>query len=287
MVQRKKSFHDIDTKDKIIYFRPLEPDGTMLFEGIVISRVPYKERDLIAKLLLRNGLLGSFYIYGGQGGGKHHKPSVFEPGSMMKIHIRETKTRNMEGAELLIAQEYTRLWEPSNVRYNIQAFYLICLYFELVMKIAPSHQGEDPSGSQETEGIFSVVSNALFHLEASLVKNNFEAQQQLMLFMVKLLFHMGIMPDTDHCGYCQSNLLESAGASFVPADGHFSCSNCFTGENEKGFLLRVKKGYQTLFQDYHELTGASFQEGDRLIQYFCHQFHLKPMDLKSYKLLFK
>lgn len=259
----------------------------MLFEGIVINRVPYKERDLIVKLLLRNGLLGSFYIYGGQGGGKHHKPSVFEPGSMMKIKIRETKTRSSEGTELLIAQEFTRTWEPAHVRYNIQAFYLVCLYFELVMKIAPTHQGESPAGTQDTEGIFSVVSNALFYLEAALAKGDFEAEQQLMLFMVKLLFHMGIMPDTDHCGYCQANLLDSTGASFVPAEGHFSCNSCMTGENDKGFLLRVKKSFQTRYQEYSELKGSNFQEPDRLIQYFCHQFHLKPMDLKSYKLLFR
>lgn len=259
----------------------------MLFEGIVINRVPYKERDLIVKLLLRNGLLGSFYIYGGQGGGKHHKPSVFEPGSMMRLQIRETKTRSMEGAELLIAQEYSRVWEPAQIRHNIQAFYLICLYFELVMKIAPTQQGEEQVEGHDTEGIFSVVSNALFYLEASLTKKNFEAPQQLMLFMVKLLHHMGIMPDTDHCGYCQKNLLEAPGASFVPANGHFACDQCATVENDRGFLLRVKKGFQTRFQDYHELTGTNFQEPDRLIQYFCHQFHLKPLDLKSYKLLFR
>ncbi len=260
----------------------------MLFEGIVIHRVPYKERDLIVKLLLRNGLLGSFYIYGGQGGGKHHKPTVFEPGSMMKIHVRETKTRSLEGAELMVAQEYTRVWEPAHVRYNIQAFYLICLYFELVLKIAPvQHAGEDQLSGGETEGIFSVVSNALFHLEGSLSKNDFDAPQQLMLFMVKLLFHMGIMPDTDHCGYCRSNLLEATSSTFLPAEGQFACGNCTTGENEKGFLLRVKKGFQTRFQDYAEVMGTNFHEADRLIQYFCHQFHLKPMDLRSYKLLFK
>lgn len=259
----------------------------MLFEGIVIHRVPYKERDLIVKLLLRNGLLGSFYVYGGQGGGKHHKPSVFEPGSMMRIQIRETKTRNMEGAELLVAQEFSRLWEPAKIRHNIQAFYLICLYFELVMKIAPSHQGEELSGNHDTEGIFSVVSNALFYLEASLAKSDFEAQQQLTLFMVKLLFHMGIMPDTDHCGYCQANLLETFGASFVPAEGCFACENCVPAENERGFLLRVKMGYQTRFQDYAQLAGTNFHEPDRLIQYFCHQFHLKPMDLRTYRLLFR
>lgn len=259
----------------------------MLFEGIVINRVPYKERDLIVKLLLRNGLLGSFYIYGGQGGGKHHKPSVFEPGSMMRIQIRETKTRSMEGAELLVAQEYSRLWEPASIRHNIQAFYLICLYFELVMKIAPTNQGETTAVQMDTEGIFSVVSNALFHLEASLTKNHFDASQQLMLFMVKLLFHMGIMPDTDHCGYCQTNLLEAEGASFLPAEGQFACDKCASGENEKQFLLRIKKGYQTKFQDYQELIGTNFHESDRLIQYFCHQFHLKAMDLRSYKLLFR
>jgi DNA repair protein RecO len=259
----------------------------MLFEGIVINRVPYKERDLIVKLLLRNGLLGSFYIYGGQGGGKHHKPSQFGPGSMMRVQIRETKTRNMEGAELLVAQEYTRLWEPTHIRHNIQAFYLICLYFELVMKIAPTHQGESESGNSETEGIFSVVSNAVFHLESSLEKNQFEAPQQLMLFMVKLLYHMGIMPDTDHCGYCQTNLLEATGAMFLPAEGQFACGNCVSGDNEKNFLLRIKKGYQTRFQDYKELAGTNFHESDRLIQYFCHQFHLKAMDLRSYQLLFR
>lgn len=259
----------------------------MLFEGIVINRVPYKERDLIVKLLLRNGLLGSFYVYGGKGGGKHHKPSLFEPGSMMRLQIRETKTRNMEGAELLVVQEYTRTWEPSLVRHNIQAFYLICLYFEMVLKIAPTHQGEKPSEGHDTDGIFSVLSNALFYLEASLGQKNFEAQQQLMLFMVKLLHHLGIMPDTDRCGFCQADLLETPGAHFIPASGFFSCEKCASGESERGFLLRVKKGFQTRFQDYHELLGTNFQEPDRLIQYFCHQFHLKPMDLRSYRLLFQ
>lgn len=259
----------------------------MLFEGLVISRVPYKERDLIVKLLLRNGLLGSFYVYGGQGGGKHHKPSILEPGSLMRIKIRETKTRSSEGNELLVAQEYSRLWEPAKVRHNIQAYYLVCLYFELVLKIAPTHQGEGEAGDHGTEGIFSVVSNALFHLNRSLEEDSFEASQQLMLFLVKLLFYMGIMPETDRCGFCQANLLESSGAFFLPASGYFSCEKCHPGENERGFLLRVKKGYQTKFQDFQELTGTNFPEADRLIQYFCHQFHLKPLELKTYRLLFQ
>lgn len=105
--------------------------------------------------------------------------------------------------------------------------------------------------------------------------------------MVKLLFHLGIMPDTDHCGYCGKDLLSEGGSTFLIAQGHFSCLACVTAENERGLLLRIKKGYQTKYQDYESLTGATFQEADKLIQYFCHHFQLKTVDLRSYSLLFK
>lgn len=260
----------------------------MFFEGIVVHKVPYKERDLIVKLLLRNGLTGSFYIYGGQGGGKHHKPNLFEPGCMMKIHVKEQKSKALEGNDILIAQEYQRIWDPKHIRHNIQAFYLMCLYFEIITKLAQPHNAQDREMDHaETEGIFSVLSNALFYLDESLNRGDFITEQHAMLFMVKLLFHMGIMPDTEHCGYCTGLLMDSPSVSFVATDGHFACGQCVSTENEKGFLLRVKKGFQTRFQDYAELTEARFPEFDKLIQFFCQQFHLKPIELKSYSLLFK
>ncbi len=260
----------------------------MLFEGIVVAKVPYKERDLIVKLLLRNGLVGSFYVYGGQGGGKHHKPTLFEPGCMMKIMIKEQKTKSSEGNELMVAAEYQRLWDPKFIRHDIQAFYLMCLYFEVLMKLAqPYHPGASDFEHAETEGIFSVISNALFYLDDSLGKKAFIAHQQLHLFMVKLLFYMGIMPDTDHCGFCSTELVNVQSLSFVAANGNFACHACVPADDEKGFLMRIKKGYQTKFQQYTELTGTSFPESDKLIQYFCQQFGLKPLELRSYSLLFK
>ncbi len=133
----------------------------MVFEGIVIHKVPYKERDLIVKLMLRNGTLGSFYIYGGQGGGKHHKPTIFELGSMVKIFIREQKSSRVEGQELMIAGESQRLREPTHVRHNIQAYYLICLYFEIIQKFSIQFQlGTSENENNEHEGIFSVLRNA-------------------------------------------------------------------------------------------------------------------------------
>jgi recombinational DNA repair protein (RecF pathway) len=260
----------------------------MVFEGLVIHRIPYKERDLIVKLILRNGMLGSFYVYGGQGGGKHHKPSSFELGCMIKLMIKEKRGHRVDGSELMIVAEHQRIWEPQGVRHNIQAFYLICLYFEILQKFSVSFQlGTSEYESADNEGVFSVVSNALFYISQALEKNDFQAEQHLSLFMIKLLYHLGIMPETDSCSYCQANLLETTSVVFLPANGQFACSSCSSGINEKGFLLRVKKGYQTRYQDYQELTGSKFSECDKLIQYFCHHFHLRPLELKSYGLLFR
>jgi len=259
----------------------------MVFEGIVVHKVPYKDRDLIVKLLLRNGMVGSFYIYGGQGGGKHHKPTIFEIGSMMKVLTKEQKNK-AESSDIMISAEHQRLWEPQSLRHDIKAYYLVCLYFELIQKFSISFkQGTSDYDNHDHEGIFSVVSNALFHIEDALTKKQFEAQQHLTLFMVKLLFHLGIMPDTDNCSYCQSELMEMGSVVFIAANGQFACQQCSTGENEKGFLLRIKKGYQTKYQDYHSFLGTNFSECDKLIQYFCHQYHLRPVELKTYGLLFK
>lgn len=248
----------------------------MLFEGLTIQKIPYKERDLIVKLVLRNGTMASFYIYGGQGGGKHHKPAAFELGCMMKILVKE-KSQKVEGSELMIAAEHQKLWEPIHLRHDVRAFYLACLYFEITQKVSIG----------ENEGLFSVLSNALFYLDDSLAKKNFLPEQHLGLFMVKLIFHLGIMPDIESCSTCGTDLNTVTGATFMFASGQFACLQCMAAENEMGLRLRISQGIQTKFQNYTEFSGARFSECDKLIQYFCHQFHLKPVDLKSYALLFR
>lgn len=258
----------------------------MVFEGIVVSKVPYKERDLIVKLLLRNGMIAGFYVYGGQGGGKHHKPTLFELGSMMKIMIKDRKAKTGE-VDLMVVAEYQRIWEAQHVRYDIRAFYLSCLFFEIIQKFVIQYHPEHERQNNDHEGIFTVLSNGLFYLDQSVGKKDFFPEQQLNLFMVKLLFHLGIMPDTDNCSYCGTELMDGPGATFLVEEGQFACLSCVSGDNEKGLLLRMKKSFQTRYQDYGLLIGTSFQEADKLIHYFCHHFHLRPMELKSYSLLFK
>jgi len=257
----------------------------MFFEGLVIQRVPYKERDLIVKLVLRSGYLGSFYVYGGQGGGKSSKPSLYQLGSLMKVLTKELRIKTNEQGELMAVAESQKIWEPEFIRHDIKAFYLSCLYAELAQRSTlPYHREQS---SEEHAGLFSALSNALFYLDSSLKKKEFEPAPHLMLYLTKLLFHLGIMPEVDSCSFCGAGLMEAQDVHFMPEEGHFSCSDCHHGARDKGFLLRLKKSYQTKFQDYKELPGATLMESDKLIQFFCHHFHLKTVELKSYSLLFQ
>lgn len=258
----------------------------MFFEGITINKQPYKERDLIVKLLLRNGLVASFYVYGGQGGGKHYKPTAFEVGNMMKVQIKDRKSQRLEASDLMIVAEHQCAWAPQLIRHDVSAFYLMCLYFEIVQKFAVQYHPEQEF-ADDYQGIFNVMSNGLFYMDHSLANKQFIGHQHLTMFMVKLLHHLGIMPDTEHCGYCGTDLLGDQGASFLIEHGHFSCLGCVSGENEAGLLYRIRRSYQTKFADYKMLNGSSFQESDKLIQFFCHHFGLRPLELKTYTLLYK
>ena len=47
-------------------------------EGLILSKVPYDERHVIANLLLRSGRKVSVVFYGGRGGGKKQKSSILD-----------------------------------------------------------------------------------------------------------------------------------------------------------------------------------------------------------------
>jgi len=239
------------------------------------------------KLLLRSGHLASFYIYGGQGGGKSNRPAMYDLGAMMKVMIRPLRAKGAQVSELMHASESQKMWAPEFVRHDYKAFYLSCLYLELVQKFALTYHPEHEV-DENHDGVFTVLSNALFYLDDAVKKEVFLAEQHLSLFLVKLLHHLGIMPETDICSYCGSDLFASIGVTFQSEHGNFSCQSCAPSEHdEKGLLYRIKKSFQTRFQDYAHLDGANFREADKMLQYFCHHFHLRPVELRSYSVLFK
>lgn len=133
----------------------------MVIEGIIINKIPVKARDIVAKVLLRNGRVISVYFYGGQGGGKHQKGTLVELGHMLTIVLAPRK-KYLE-SELSVAKEWTLKWDSDFIRKDVMAFYFMCFIFELISKIAVSQELDELDfKDEEYVGIFNVVSNALF-----------------------------------------------------------------------------------------------------------------------------
>ncbi len=160
----------------------------MRLEGIIIQKTPYKERDLICKLLLRDGTLATLYFYGGKGGGKKNKGTILEIGFMVKVLLaprRKKLDRNIQ-----IAQEWDLLWEAKHIRQNYRAFYLMTFFCEFLQKIAPEKDFSYEEDSTENVGIFKVASNALYFIEQSLSEGSFKVESHLLMFLTKMTFHL-------------------------------------------------------------------------------------------------
>lgn len=261
-------------------------------EGILIHKTPYKERDLICKFLLRNGRAKSVYVYGGQGGGKKQKPSLLELGHLINI-TPQIRTKKINDS-IQIAKEYSLKWESSLIRTNYEAFYTACLMFEVLGKIAVSDEEDDPDFN-EFEGLFSVLSNSLFYMHKDLAEETFNKHESFSVFMVKLIFQLGIVPQMDHCSYCRCELTDSVNYVFQPKEGGFSCSDCVAKSGQENFGVKDEISNarmlnslmrQILTQKFNELKNIETHRGlcHTLFNYFCYQFEFEVNDFKSYQL---
>ena len=268
----------------------------MNLEGIVIHKTPFKERDIIAKLLLRSGKVINLYFYGGRGGGKYAKGSILEIGYMLKVTL--APQRKKIETDLHVVKEYGLLWEAKSIRSNYQAFYLLSLYAEIIQKISLEEDIEHQSDEQA--GIFKVFSNAIYSLDQSIAKNNYNLYQQLFILLAKLTLDLGILPDFEQCLHCHIELDKTELALFEPHQGGFTCSECllradqFVSQDKNLFeefkssmhlRLSLVQALQTKFSDYANLQKLTRGQCNSLFNYFCYQFHFEPVQFKTWGML--
>jgi len=263
----------------------------MALEGLVVQIIPQKERDLIARMLLREGTMTSVYVFGGMGGGKNSKPRVFEPGNLMRIETRSSKSGHAGGDTLHTVSDHTLLWQSTQIRHHPQGFALACLYLEMVLKTALPHQSDNTHASREHAGLFNVVSNGLFYLDQALAQKTLQWESHLLLFLAKFLLHLGVLPDENECVFCGGDLSEEAMAPLVLEQGGFACSNCAGQvETDLGTPLPVRallaQAIRTKFQDWGSLPFTPLAVDTRLIQFWCYHFQVKLPEVTSYKMLF-
>lgn len=269
----------------------------MQIEGIVIQKTPFKERDVICQLLLRSGKNLSVYIYGGRGGGKKAKGSIIEIGFMLRIELQRQK-KTLE-TPMPIAKEYNLIWKSDHIRNNYQALCLQSFYFELIKKITVGDELEEGI-LEEHEGLFNVLSNALFYLDKSLEQSHFQLEQHLFLFLAKVMVQLGVNPDTENCLYCHEELKKNEFCLFVTHEGGFSCHECQTQkdeflsdnmqlkeefQNSTVYREQLKKAFSLTFKNYFDLEQINRTLNTMSFHYLNFQFEFKTDQYKTWKML--
>ena len=264
---------------------------------MLLYTIPYQDHHLIGNLLLRNGRLASLLFYGGRGGGKKGKCTPLEIGTMLVVELSISR----KTVELYKALEWSSLWAPQKMRHDYKAFTLMGLYLEVVRKISlpenlsenfgPASRNISPQCRGAHEGLFSVLSNALFHLERALLSGRADTSFELCLFLGKLLIEQGIFPERRYCGPCQRPFLHSEGGLPRPflsfEEGAFLCSRCVPPQRgAKSVPLWEFLGV-VAYHKYQKIVPRDFKleqlavMATILFHYFCFQFHLREKDFKA------
>ena len=257
-------------------------------EGILISKIPYQEKHFIGKLILRNGKKATILFYGGRGSLKS-KSSYLDLGHMIDVALVPYK----KDPTMVKSKEWSLIWAPKKVRSSINLFFLLCFYMEVVDKIAPSHDFEDEDYSDlASEGIFRVLSNALYFLENREGPKKQNELGQMTLFLGKLLLHQGLFPTRDICCFCGESLHHEKKLLLLPDHGGFSCASCFDNserkslESEKlGKMMHCILGEISLkkYKNFSFREGFNATLSQSLFHYFCYQYQLLPKGFKSLK----
>lgn len=258
-------------------------------EGIVLSKIPYDERHIIAHLLLRSGRKVSVVFYGGRGGGKKQKSSVIELGFMLRVELNTNRTHS----EIYHAKEWNLVWHHDLIRLDHTAFYLMCFYLEVINKISPNENLHDVhEENTEMAGLFSVLSNSLVHLEKSLEIKTFYPHSHATIFLTKILLHLGVFPEREHCTLCGEELLKFNDMYLIAEEGGFACPPCMN--QRKSYSLQSGRELWELVghiahTKYSELGSIKLEYKSlprMLFHYFCFQFHFEEKDFKTQAMVF-
>ncbi len=205
------------------------------------------------------------------------------------ISVEIARSRSTE--TIYKASEWNIIWAADLLRSNFPAVSLMCLYFEIISKLSLEESLHDEDDNQQS-GLFSVLSNGVYYIEQTVKNRTFVKEQQLLLFLGKLVLEQGISPRMKTCVFCDQILEKSQTANLLFEKGGFSCELCYEGtkgEEGKGlwsFLqsIRTESHRDFCFErlNYQNLRSL----GQLLFDYFCFQFQLAPKSFKTLPMVF-
>lgn len=259
-----------------------------VLEGIVLKKTVFKEKDLIVNLLLRSGVKISVLVYGGQGGSRKQKSSHLELGFLVRIEIQ----KNNKGvvSNLVVAKNVEAIWMHKKIRTHYDLYLLICFQLEVVQKLALDSEG-DTGFDHHQHGLFNALSNSLFHIDKKLEFNDkLDREKELNMFLNKLLFHLGLFPDTSKCFLCHNALL--VGGTYLNLEGGFMCSECASSadgyrarSDDSELLIILRTAMKLKFEQFEQLPALARTQNHQLFHYLCYHYQIQPSDFVTYSML--
>ena len=254
-------------------------------DGLILSKTPYQERHLVGKLLLRSGKRISVMFYGGQGGGRKMKVSGLELGHLIKLELAKGKSTQ----EMYSCKEWSVGWAHEHIRSHHKAFWVMCFFLELVQLLGPedglhdAHRESDESG----RGLYTVLSNALAHLDKVLEAQSFDHFSEMVLFLGKILIEQGIFPERTHCALSGEEIQTGEGLVLFSERGAFAKSSYAGSDQVSGAELWHLLGISAN-QKYHQVEGlqvSGVEVVHALLDYLCYQLQFQKKQFKSLPLL--
>jgi recombinational DNA repair protein (RecF pathway) len=257
-----------------------------ILKGILLSKTSFQDRHIIGRLLLTSGECLSVTFYGGKGGGKRQKPSILELGNCLEVKL---KSKGRQSSSLVTAESWKSVWFYEALRTNYEAYYLLCFYVELCQKLSTDADVENfkKYGLEKDNGLFNVLSNALFYLEEALKKQKFHKSEHLSLFLIKILFTQGVAPEITACLFCEELFNVSAAVYLQNEGGGFVCSACASsdqknfGASDLELLQVVKKIWPLKYAEFEQVGKVEHATLQGLYRYFCYQFQFEPYEFKT------
>ena len=260
-------------------------------EGILINKFPYKDKHIIAHLILRSGVKVSAIFYGGQGGGKRSKGNILQLGYLIRFNYLRSKSTS----SMFLVKNYQEKWFHRNISKHVKGLYLLCFFCEVLDKFSmevPCGEKNLVEDQGNEMGYFRILSNAIFNLEKSFKEGSFNYEKSIITFLTKVSFEFGIFPRTDDC-IISGEKLEEGYYFLSDENGGFASLNF--SEDRKNEEVKdmssLRNGIvEIISHEYGKplsLAGMNLFLCKRFFEYICYQQNININKFKTLKFIFE
>ena len=258
----------------------------MTTEGLILDKVPFQDRHLICRLLVRSGEKISVMFYGGRGGGKKKGPCVLDLGTMVRVY--PVVGRATGG--LYKSRQWSVLWRHEGIRDCYRSFGLLCFYLEVAAKMALEGEGSGGGGSGSYgRRLFLATGNALRLLEENSRRRDRRPYFESSLFLAKVLIAEGVFPEVFRCVATGDELPLDGAARLVNGLGGFVGADRPEGGGPSPFALDIHAklraflalAARTKYADVAEDPAIDAGCFRLLLDYGLYQFQLEEGDFRT------